>query len=232
MPPRYRPASEPRPQTGQNAGIRSGSQERKQVSRKPRKPSLAYKPKYGLIPVMALAQRAGLADLVGEHLRPGGGVLRGESGVARSGDDEVRLLRDGEAIGFQRQNRRHNGVGCSDEVDAVRAQVQRGEADPGCWAATCRALDVGVALMLELEVEAHIVHLLEDVVSLGVGFDWQTAASTGGKSLGPSVTNASHRAMLMRAVCGVLQSHALAAGRSTRGPGAAWAVPALGYWLS
>jgi hypothetical protein len=65
--------------------------------------------------------------------------------------------------------------------------------------------------MLELEVEAHLVHLLEDVVSLGVGFDWQTAASTGGKSLGPSVTNASHRAMLMRAVCGVLQSHASAA---------------------
>ena len=26
----------------------------------------------GLVPVMALAQRAGLADLVGDHVRPGG----------------------------------------------------------------------------------------------------------------------------------------------------------------
>ena len=28
----------------------------------------------GLVPVMALAQRAGLADLVAEHVRPGGDV--------------------------------------------------------------------------------------------------------------------------------------------------------------
>ena len=26
----------------------------------------------GLVPVMALAQRAGLADLIGDHVRPGG----------------------------------------------------------------------------------------------------------------------------------------------------------------
>jgi len=54
--------------------------------------------------------------------------------------------------------------------------------------------------MLELEVEAHIVHLLEDVIILGVRLDWQTAASTDGKSLGTSVTTASHRAMLMHPV--------------------------------
>ena len=38
----------------------------------------------GLVPVMALAQRAGLADLVAEHVRPGG-----ECGVNAAGEGAV-----------------------------------------------------------------------------------------------------------------------------------------------
>ena len=37
-----------------------------------------------------------------------------------------------------------------------------------------------VTLMLEFEVEAHVVHLLEDVVVVGAGLDGQVAASTDG----------------------------------------------------
>ncbi len=44
----------------------------------------------GLVPVMALAQRAGLAELAGEHVRIGhrcGGERRGEGARHRGGDD-------------------------------------------------------------------------------------------------------------------------------------------------
>jgi hypothetical protein len=59
----------------------------------------------GLVPVMALAQRAGLGDLAGEHVRPGGrcgvnpqvkvpGIVAGMIGGADSIDD-LALLRHG-----------------------------------------------------------------------------------------------------------------------------------------
>src|ERR1700734_247612 len=59
----------------------------------------------GLVPVMALAQRAGLADLVAEHVRPGGGcgvnaclkVPCLVAGMAAGADsiDDMNLLRHG-----------------------------------------------------------------------------------------------------------------------------------------
>jgi hypothetical protein len=59
----------------------------------------------GLVPVMALAQRAGLADLVVEHVRPGGDcgvnahlkVPRLVAGMAAGADsiDDMNLLRHG-----------------------------------------------------------------------------------------------------------------------------------------
>jgi hypothetical protein len=50
--------------------------------------------------------------------------------------------------------------------------------------------------MLEFEVEAHVVHLLEDVVVVGASLDGQVAASTDGKPGGLSVASASHEVML------------------------------------
>ena len=63
----------------------------------------------GLVPVMALAQRAGLADLVAEHVRPGGDcganapvkiacLVAGMAGGADSIDD-MDLLRHGAMFG-------------------------------------------------------------------------------------------------------------------------------------
>ena len=51
----------------------------------------------GLVPVMALAQRAGLADLVAEHVRPGG-----ECGVNAHLKVGVPGGRDGRRGGFDR----------------------------------------------------------------------------------------------------------------------------------
>ena len=51
----------------------------------------------GLVPVMALAQRAGLADLVAEHVRPGG-----ECGVNAHLKVAVPGGRDGRRGGFDR----------------------------------------------------------------------------------------------------------------------------------
>src|SRR5207247_3812811 len=46
-------------------------------------------------------------------------ILRRESSVARFRDDQVGLLRNGEAVGLKRQDRGNNSVGSSHEVDAV-----------------------------------------------------------------------------------------------------------------
>jgi hypothetical protein len=55
--------------------------------------------------------------------------------------------------------------------------------------------------MLELEVKAHVLHLLKDVVMLDARFDWHTAASADGQSIGPGATSVSHSEMQVRAGC-------------------------------
>jgi hypothetical protein len=60
-----------------------------------------------------------------------------------------------------------------------------------------------VTLMLEFEVEAHIMHLLEDVVAVGACLDRQVTASADGKPYWLSVTSASHEVMLGRRIGGL-----------------------------
>ena len=57
--------------------------------------------------------------------------------------------------------------------------------------------------MLEFEVEAYVVHLLEDVIAIGACLDGQVAASTGGKPNCLNVTSASHEVMLGRRIGGL-----------------------------
>ena len=58
-------------------------------------------------------------------------------------------------------------------------------------------------VVLELVVEAHVMHLLEDVVTVGACLDGQVTASTDGKPYCLSVTSASHEAMLGRRIGGL-----------------------------
>ena len=77
----------------------------------------------GLVPVMALAQRAGLADLVAEHVRPGG-----ECGV--NAHLKVPCLVAGHG-GGRGQDRRH---GCATRRTACIARVAGADRRRCPWA--------------------------------------------------------------------------------------------------